>query len=136
MEELKYISNLLEGYKSKLTKPGTEWPHDIRRGLNCLNEHLFDTRCSVRKMKITCNIAGQNFSSRFRNYTGFTPRSYISYHRLKAAKILLNDEKLNRVPVNSLGFMIGYEKPSAFNTRFKKKTNLSPTEWRKNGVKK
>lgn len=47
-----------------------------------------------------------------------------------AAKQLLKKENLKDLPVNSLGFLVGFEKPSSFSMAFKKKTGSTPKEWK------
>jgi len=105
-------------------QPVNGWPHEIRAGLEYINANLFDTKFSIAAMKRECMITDQNFSSRFRNYVGFTPRDYIKRHRVRLVKFLMDQKSLTRFPLNTLGFMAGYEKPSTFAMIFKKETGF------------
>ncbi len=124
----------LELYKKRLKKPEKNWPFDIRKGLHCINRHLFDTGYSVHTMRERCGIADTNFSSRFRNYVGMAPREYIVYHRIRAGKLLLRHEKLDQVQITDIGFTVGYEKPSSFTMAFKKQTGTTPKAWKRKKV--
>ncbi len=130
MEKLKLASSLLDKYVENLSKSKKDWPHDIKKALKYINANIFEPANSIKNMREECNIRGQNFSSRFNNYIGYTPRSYITYHRIQAAKQLLKKEKLKDLPVNSLGFLVGFEKPSSFSMAFKKQTGTTPKDWK------
>jgi AraC-like DNA-binding protein len=130
MNELKVKKRTLEKYINRLTKPKKDWPYDIQRGLRCINKHLFHPGYSVHMMKEICKIADRNYSSRFRNYVGMTPRAYIACHRVRAGKKLLEHKELSNVHVNDIGFSVGYEKPSSFTMIFKRKTGVSPKVWK------
>lgn len=131
MDVLKNIDRNLEHYKKKLHTPDTDWPFDIRDALLCINKDLFDPIYSVKTMRERCNISDTNFSSRFRNYVGMTPREYITFHRIRAGMRLLRNENLKHIHVSEIGFTVGYETPSSFTMTFKRCTGLSPREWKR-----
>jgi AraC-like DNA-binding protein len=134
MEIINAEKRHLSVYRKKLISPKSNWPYDITNVLRCLNKHLFEADFTVKQLKENCMISDQNFSSRFSNYVGLTPRQYITYHRVQAAKMLLSDRQLKKIQVNRLGFLVGYEKPSSFAMIFKKKTGFSPNSWRKKKI--
>lgn len=74
----------------KIKQPEDKWPNDILRALKCLNENLFNQGFTVTKMRQMCNIPQKNFSSRFKFYVGYTPVSYLKYHRIQCAKELIH----------------------------------------------
>jgi AraC-like DNA-binding protein len=131
LQATKIKNNCIELYKKSLKKSEKNWPFDIRKGLHCINRHLFDTDYSVNKMRERCDIADTNFSTRFRNYVGMTPREYIVFHRIHAGKLLLRHEKLDHLHVTDIGFTVGYEKPSSFSMAFKKQTGITPKAWKR-----
>lgn len=73
MEKLKKASILLDKYIENLSEIDKSWPHDIIKALECINANVFQPGYSIKNMREMCNIKGQNFSSRFNNYIGFTP---------------------------------------------------------------
>lgn len=130
IEESNYLNRLLENYSRELTRPQNDWPSDVRDALIFLNTHLFETTCTVKKMRKQCHLKQRNFSTRFRNYVGVPPVGYLIYHRVEAAKMLLLDEKLDESYISEIGFAVGYEKPSAFTMLFIKNEQLSPGKWK------
>lgn len=132
MKNARQVSYLLQDYKLQLPTPDENWPFDIRDGLNCINKHMFDPGFTVKTMRDQCNIKAQDFSSRFDNYIGFSPRAYITHHRIQLAKILLKDKEFRKLHVNTLGFFVGFEKPSSFSMTFRNHAGISPKKWRKN----
>jgi len=53
---------------------------------------------------------------------------YISGHRLKRAKLLLQQD----VPINSVAYQTGFSSPAYFSTAFKNKYGVSPSAFKKN----
>jgi len=133
--ESTHFHRLLENYRNHLIQAEADWPADVRTALNYLNEHLFETTCTVKKMREDCNLHQRNFSTWFRNYVGMPPVSYLRYHRVEAAKLLLSEEKLAKSFIGEIGFAVGYESPSTFSMLFMKNEKISPGKWRrKNGT--
>lgn len=112
----------------KLKTPDKKWPNDIYRALKCLNENLFKLDFTVSKMRLMCNIPQKNFSSRFKFYVGFTPVSYLKYHRIQCSKELIQIINVD-FSVSNLAFEVGYEYPSTFSNAFKNLIAQSPKEY-------
>lgn len=114
--------------KEKVLQPEEKWPNDVLRALKCLNEHLFDHGFTIAKMRQMCNIPQKNFSSRFKYYVGYTPASYLKFHRIQCAKelILHNDSNFS---MSGLAFEVGYDYPSTFSVAFKDIVGHSPKEY-------
>jgi AraC family transcriptional regulator len=64
----------------------------------------------------------------FKRSTGLAPHQYLGDLRLERAKRLLAD---GRTPIIEIAFEIGYANPSQFSSFFRKRTGLSPTEFRR-----
>lgn len=125
-----YIEQKLKAYKTNLLQAKEDWPHDIRSALNYLNANLFDTRCQISNMIEICKLTSNNFSTRFKCYTGKSPVSYIAHHRIEVAKQLLKDEKLMELTIGEIGYYVGYDNANTFTSMFKKLTNYTPRDWR------
>lgn len=54
----------------------------------------------------------------------------IARFRVREACMLLRDEKQDQVKIENIATMVGYNSKSAFNTAFKKRTGLTPSEYR------
>lgn len=112
----------------KLKQPEEKWPNDIVRALKCLNKNLFAHGFTVAKMRQMCNIPQKNFSSRFKYFVGYTPASYIKYHRIQCSKELIHQID-GDFSISDLAFEVGYEYPSTFSNAFKNIIGLSPKEY-------
>lgn len=114
----------------KVRLPQDKWPNDITRALKCLNDNIFNQGFTVAKMRQNCNIPQRNFSSRFKHYVGYTPVSYIKYHRIQCSVELIHNFE-NNLSIIQLAFEMGYEYPSTYGNAFKNIVGLSPKEyWR------
>jgi transcriptional regulator GlxA family with amidase domain len=67
------------------------------------------------------------FRKLFKEETGVSPHQYYLNLRIDRAKSLLQTTELN---VNEVAFQSGFESEYYFSKFFKKKVNLSPTEYR------
>jgi AraC-like DNA-binding protein len=134
MDDLKLADRLLQDYKlSNLKKENPTWPHEVNRSLAFININLFKVKLSIEYMREYCNVPQKNFSTRFKRYVGKVPSSYVVYHRVEAAKILI-DNDLFDLTIGDIGWIVGYEKPSSFATIFKSKVGLSPLRWKKRDI--
>jgi len=122
----------IKKYKDQhLTKPKKNWHDEIKRGVELINENLFEPNCSVSDIKGMNKTPQKNYSSRFRRCVGLTPRDYISKHRITAAMWLLRDRQLDELKIGDIGFCVGFERPHSFSMAFKNRIGQWPGEWRK-----
>jgi AraC-like DNA-binding protein len=128
---LSLAARLKNIYASRLAAPSPHWPADIQEGFTHINLSLFSTEYSIRRMKEQCSIDSRNFSARFHNHVGYSPRGYITRHRINLAKLLLKERQLKNLPVTSLGHLVGFENPSTFSMTFRNHVGASPKQWRK-----
>lgn len=63
----------------------------------------------------------------FKNTLGISPKDYIIDYRMKRAAEFLKYENL---PVGNIAYSVGYKDSLTFSKMFKRKTGLSPTEYR------
>jgi putative ABC transport system permease protein len=61
---------------------------------------------------------------------GLSFQELISQYRVKEAKLILKDPANDQTKIEHIAVMVGYNSKSAFNTAFKKYTNLTPTDFR------
>jgi AraC family transcriptional regulator len=69
-----------------------------------------------------------HFSRLFKRSTGLAPHQYLVNMRLERAKQMLAD---GRSPIIEIAYEVGYANPSQFSAFFRKRTGLSPTEFRR-----
>lgn len=82
-------------------------------------------------MESIAKIIGLNYTTfriEFKKYTGLSPKSYIEGLRINHAKTLLKDTDLSS---KEIAYQVGYNTPYYFCLTFKKKTGMTPSEYRK-----
>jgi transcriptional regulator GlxA family with amidase domain len=70
----------------------------------------------------------RTFGRRFRAATGRRPMEYIHEVRIDEARRILESSSL---PVDDVGFSVGYQDPTFFRRLFKRKTGLTPAAYRR-----
>ena len=60
---------------------------------------------------------------------------FINKYRIEEAKKLITDPKMNHLSILGIGFEVGFNSKSVFNTVFKNNTGLTPTEFKKTTLK-
>ncbi len=94
-------------------------------------KNYISTRCEENiKVDEICRAFGysKSFLSRiFREHTGESLASYAISVKMKRAKELLRDDRLN---ITQISNMLSFENPQYFARVFKRECNMTPTEWR------
>ena len=81
------------------------------------------------EMAKVSNISAPHLQQLFKEHLATTPNAFLIDARLeKAAELLLSTKFLS---VKEVGFEVGFTDDSHFTRTFKKKYNLTPTEFRK-----
>lgn len=102
-------------------------PDDIRRA----QEYIRDNSCNginVKDVMRTQDVSRVTFERRFKEHTGQTPGAEIRRIRLEKAESLL---KGTDASVTQIASQCGFEGSSRFSLFFRKRTGLSPSEYRK-----
>ncbi len=81
----------------------------------------------VEELAETYGTSVEWFIKTFSNYTGATPKQYINEIRLNHAKELLSSTDYN---IGEIAQACGFENPLYFSKYFKKKYQISPSEYR------
>jgi transcriptional regulator GlxA family with amidase domain len=105
-------------------------PHSDTAVRDCqvwLSEH-YATRNPVAAMVERSSLPPTTFARRFRRATGYAPIDYAHAVRIEEAKQILEttDAKIERI-----GEEVGYEDPVSFRRLFKRKSGLTPAEYRR-----
>lgn len=82
---------------------------------------------SISELAQFCGLSEYHFIHLFREYTGFSPHAYIIRLRLDKAKDLMASTTMN---ISEIAFAVGYSNPLYFSRLFKRRTGLSPTQFR------
>ena len=73
------------------------------------------------------NISYSGFRRAFKEYTGSSPTRYMLELKLNEAKLLLST---TNQPVKEISYVLNFENPDYFPIFFKKRTGLTPVEYR------
>lgn len=82
---------------------------------------------TVESMAERAHLSGRTFLRRFKTATGYTPGSYLQHLRIEKARGLL---ERTRIPVNEIGWNVGYQDTSAFSRIFRATTGITASEYR------
>ncbi|MCP4318743.1 MAG: GlxA family transcriptional regulator [Hyphomicrobiales bacterium] len=86
-----------------------------------------DTGITVNDMAARARLSPRTFLRRFKAATGHTPNAYLQNLRIEKARGLL---ERSHIPVNEIGWRVGYSDPSAFGRLFRSTTGLTAGEYR------
>jgi len=111
-EDVAQLKALIEDYITT-NKPFTKPDFTIKELSTAINE-------SERSVsKVINQSLGENFYD------------YINGHRINEAKYIFDQNQDKGLTVLEVLYQVGFNSKSSFNTQFKKKTGLTPTEYRK-----
>lgn len=82
---------------------------------------------SVKHCAEAMNLSSNYFSDLLKSETGKNTQEHIHYYLLEKAKNILLGSNLN---INEIAYELGFEYPQNFSKLFKRKTGITPTEFR------
>jgi AraC-like DNA-binding protein len=88
---------------------------------------LMDGLPSVQQIASQLNVTSHYLSDMLRSLTGQNTQQHIHNHLIEKAKRLLSTGSLS---IAEVAYQLGFEHPQSFNKLFKRKTKLSPLEFR------
>lgn len=104
--------------------------HDDAVIWNC-QEWIADnyrTDLPVARMIEVSGLSARTFKRRFRKATGYTPIDYVQRLRIEEAKQII---ETGQMPLDEVGYEVGYEDPSYFRRLFKRLAGITPASYRK-----
>jgi AraC family transcriptional regulator of arabinose operon len=99
----------------------------IALAVNFLRENL-PQNFSVGEVAKQVGLSLSRFARLFREQVGETPQQFVERERIARAQELL---LLTGRSITAIAEEVGYENPFYFTLRFRKRTGVSPREWRK-----
>ncbi|MEM7706171.1 MAG: AraC family transcriptional regulator [Pseudomonadota bacterium] len=99
----------------------------IARALSVIHQNLSEPP-RIEDLARSVAMSRSAFVDRFTDVMGIGPRAYLQAQRLDAASSLLRDTGLS---ASEVAYRVGYSAPEAFSRAFKRRTGLSPADWRK-----
>lgn len=108
--------------------------HDLLTKLEALLDDYFNTQATLMKGLPTVQFLAEQLhvsphylSDMLRSLTGQNAQQHIHNKLIEKAKEILSTSNLS---VAEVAYQLGFEYPQSFNKLFKRKTNLSPLEFR------
>ncbi len=96
---------------------------EVKRYLEAhFNEDI--TRNEIEKL---VHLNRDYINREFKQSTGYTLMEYIQYYRVRMAKTYLRESDMT---VSEIGLAVGYDSPAYFAKIFKKRTGMTPVEYR------
>lgn len=100
----------------------------MRRAIKYLHDNLSET-IRLKQMASLSGLSENKFSIQFKQFTGFTFKTYLNQLRLDQACSLLSNSSDS---ITDICYKVGFNDYSHFSRDFKKQTGLSPRDYRNN----
>jgi transcriptional regulator GlxA family with amidase domain len=120
---LGHILTHLKRQHLKITSPTNE----IIMNAKSLLENQLASKVSLQDIAEQLNISYVWFRTYFKKHTGYSPYDYLLNIRINHARLLL---KNSAISVKEISHSSGFESQQQFSKIFKKKTGLSPIQFR------
>lgn len=100
---------------------------EIQKSLDFLQEH-FSEPLTLKELSEKAGFSESYFCHRFRDYTGYTPFSYLNRLRIvKSCELLTGTDK----KITEIATLCGFNNISYFNRTFQKLAGASPSDYRR-----
>lgn len=126
-EMIRRIEQLFEKQNEKKDKNKTENNFTVSRVTEYIQEHYAEQDLSIAKLADFVYLTPTYLSAVFKKQTGLTIGQYLLEVRVENAKQKMRDPQLKFYQVSE---MVGYEDANYFAKIFKKKTGVTPTEYK------
>lgn len=125
-------TRMAEAFFAGLPPANPNWPEDVQHGYSFLNQNLSDSSLTPQDIRHHCKIRSDRpFDVAFRYCTECSIKSYMTEHRLQAAKKLLSCGCSNCTFVASA---VGYTSENGFSNAFKRRFRCSPKQFLDRGL--
>jgi AraC-like DNA-binding protein len=98
----------------------------VKKILDLIEARLHDPP-TLDELASLAGLSRSYFSSVFKEVVGMRLQDYLFQARINKAKDLLNDINLT---IKQVAYKVGFRDPDHFSRTFKKKTGITPTNWR------
>mgnify|MGYP000933777599 CR=1 FL=1 len=126
-EELAFAKTLTDAYLTHLRLVAPSPRNPISTLYLALVENLTSGNYKINELKHQLGFCQHNTPLSFRRHTGFSYKSFETFHRMELAKILLRQTAIS---VNEVASMLGYRKANAFTMKFTKYVGTNPQNFR------
>ncbi|WP_139905324.1 helix-turn-helix domain-containing protein [Clostridium thermarum] len=127
---LQLITDIYTDATNPFNKPGSMEDlryNELKEVVDFINTH-YDEDISLKLLSQKVNLSPNYFHRLFHKIIGVTPNEYINKIRIEKSKEMLLK---TRYSISEIALRCGFDSLSYFSYLFKKKTELSPLEFRK-----
>lgn len=97
----------------------------ISEAIVYIHEHIHEP-IALEDAAASCGLSLSRFKSKFKEETGITPRAFINYVKITAARELLKQG----LSVTEVSVRLAFDTPNYFATLFRKYTGRTPSQYR------
>lgn len=123
---LNHFLYLLLSSKEKERSNGSKLPSYLRK-VHAYLEDSYPESISLNALEALFGISKYRMVHEFKKFYGVSPIQFLNNRRMKVAEHLLESTNLY---VHEIGSKVGFDNTNHFITLFKKKTGLTPAEYR------
>lgn len=98
----------------------------VQKTLDLIRARIQDPP-TLGELAFLAGLSRTYFSPVFKDVAGMRLQDYLSQARINKAKDLLSDINLT---IKQIAYEVGFRDPNHFSRTFKKKTGITPTNWR------
>lgn len=120
--------------KSGLTKEKAQLVAQQLRTLMEQQKPYLNSNLTITDLSEALQISRNHLTQVINQIYGKNFHRFVNEYRVQAAQKLLMDVRYKNYTLSAIGLEAGFNSKTAFNNNFKKITNMTPTQWRKNST--
>lgn len=118
-------------YAVSITNEERKAMHDIKVRLMEQERIFLDPELTLERMASMTQFSAKRLSQLINDTFGQTFFDFINSHRIAEAEKILKDSARSRLTVLEVMYACGFNSKSSFNTIFRQKTGMTPTDYRR-----
>jgi transcriptional regulator GlxA family with amidase domain len=124
-----FQAELIDRYQwRRVGQDGQHRTETIVREVKALLEQHAAKTASIQQLSARYQLSEKHFCRVFKRHTGLSPYQYYLHFRIHRAKEMLRDTALS---IREIAKMLHFETSFHLSALFKKKTGMSPSQWRR-----
>ncbi|MBQ2942449.1 MAG: helix-turn-helix transcriptional regulator [Clostridia bacterium] len=118
--------NIIKNQTPDVRQQKTKGPLNYSRIINVMNENIEKNLCA-EEIASLCGLSLSNLKKIFKNYSGVGVMDYFNNLKITKAMTMINEG----VPIYEISDALGFSSPNYFSECFKKRSGLTPTEYKR-----
>lgn len=130
---IRFFKNMVENMLISLSAEGESRVQIVKNSetdiyteaLRIINSYCYE-KLTVNELALKCNVSSAYLKKIFAKYNGLGIHEYILQNKISIAKQMLSEGE----PVTTVADSLGFSSQNYFSTAFKRKTGVSPSEYK------